>query len=379
MMFEVSFAQGCNLYDTSGKAYLDLISGIGVSNVGHRNAYVQEKVAQQMDKYWHTMVFGEHIQDVQVRLAQALSAELPWSQPSVFFVNSGSEAMEGAMKLAKRATGRFEFVAANHSYHGSTHGAMSLLSDTTYTNNFRPLLPGIHHINFNSIADLACINSQTAAVVIESVQGESGYLPANPDFLIALETQCRKHGVLIIMDEVQTAFGRTGSFMGWQTSGIRPDIILMAKGMGGGFPLGAFCADVSLMKTLSFNPVLGHITTFGGHPVSCAASLAALEFIRNEKLCEQIPIKESKFRSLLKLPESYKLTGKGLMMAIHTPSAAHVQSIIHHLRTHGVLTDWFLFNDKAIRLSPPLIISDQEIEFACASLNEAITSLQYQT
>lgn len=372
LLFEVERAEGLYIYDKNETAYIDLISGISVNNVGHRHPHVIEAIKNQLDRYLHTMVFGEHIQDIQVKLAKKILSHLPFDQGSVYFVNSGSEAIEGALKLAKKATGRHEIIAARNAYHGSTHGALSLMSETYYNQAFRPLLPGITFIDFNDETQINNITENTAAVVLETVQGEAGYIPAKTQFIQAISQKCKLTGTLLILDEVQCGFGRTGTFFAFEHYNIIPDIIVMAKGMGGGMPIGAFTSSKATMLHLSDNPILGHITTFGGHPVSCAASLATIEVIENENLIEQINQKEKLFRQLLQHSKIRKITGKGLMLAIHLDTFDQVKNVINHCIQKKLITDWFLYATNCIRISPPLNITNLQIEEVCTILLEAI-------
>jgi acetylornithine/succinyldiaminopimelate/putrescine aminotransferase len=360
------------LYDKNETAYIDLISGISVNNVGHRHPHIIEAIKKQLDRYLHTMVFGEHVQDIQVKLAKRILSHLPFEQGAVYFVNSGSEAIEGALKLAKKATGRHEIIAARNAYHGSTHGALSLMSHTYYNQAFRPLLPGITFIDFNVEEEINAITENTAAVVLETVQGEAGYMPATSQFIHAIADKCKSTGTLLILDEVQCGFGRTGKFFAFQHYNITPDIVVMAKGMGGGMPIGAFSAAKETMLHLSDNPILGHITTFGGHPVSCAASLATIEVIEEEQLMEQIESKEALFRRLLQHAKINRITGKGLMLALHLDSFDQVKNIIQYCIQKRLITDWFLYATNCVRISPPLTITESQIIEVCTILIEAL-------
>lgn len=364
MALEIERAEGCWLFDNSGKRYLDLISGIGPSVLGHRYPRVQAAVQQQLDAYWHTLVYGEFVLTPQVRFAQLLAANLP-GLDSVYFVNSGAEATEGAMKLAKRYTGRPNFVACREAYHGSTQGAASLMSPDYFTQAFQPLLPGIQHMDFNSETDLGKIDRHTAAVVVETVQGEAGLRQPRPEWLRALRQRCDDTGALLILDEIQAGMGRTGRLFAFEKYGIQPDILLLAKGFGGGMPLGAFVARREVMQTLTHDPVLGHITTFGGHPVCCAAGLATLEVLLEGDLLAQVPEKEQLFRSLLVHPAIREVRSAGLWLAVDLGDAALVQRVIQHCIAEGLITDWFLFNDQSLRIAPPLIITEEEIRWAC--------------
>jgi acetylornithine/succinyldiaminopimelate/putrescine aminotransferase len=376
MGLEISHGQGSFLFDKNGKSYLDLISGISVSNLGHGNLKVLEAIKNQADRYMHTLVYGEHIQDVQVELATALAQTLPSCLSQIFFVNSGSEAVEGAMKLVKRATGRFEILACEKAYHGSSHGALSLNGDEYFKRNYRPLLPGIQQIEFGNFDDLHSISTKTAAVFIETVQGEAGVRKASPDYFKALRKKCDSVGALLVCDEIQAGFGRTGTFWAFEQMEIEPDIVLMAKGMGGGMPLGAFAASQDLMKCFTENPVLGHISTFGGHPVCCAASLACLQFIQKNNLCSQVVGKENLFLNLLNHPRIIEIRSVGLMMAMELGTFEKVYSLIQFCLGKGLITDWFLHCNTALRLAPPLTITHEEIHLACSILMEGLDQLE---
>jgi putrescine aminotransferase len=370
-MLEIERAEGIFLYDTSGKEYIDLISGIGVSNVGHRHPNVLAAIHAQLDKYLHTMVYGEFVQSPQVLLAKALSDTLPDSLESAYLVNSGSEAVEGAMKLAKRYTGRTEIISFQNSYHGSSQGALSATGHEPFKQNFRPLIPGFRHIRYNEIADLDFIGKDTAAVLIEVVQGEAGVVAADKEFLKMLRAKCSETGALLMLDEIQTGFGRTGTFWAFEQYGIVPDVVISAKGMGGGMPIGCFISSNEIMSVFRNNPILGHISTFGGHPVSAASSLATLKTILNDELMNEVSKKEALIRSLLVHPKIKSIRSKGLMMAIEFESFEVVKPIIDRAMELGVITDWFLFNDYSMRIAPPLIITEDEIKKACAVLLQA--------
>ncbi len=364
---EIASAAGCWLTDSAGKRYLDLIAGIGPSVLGHRYPAVQAAVQQQIDTYWHTLVYGEYVLAPQVQLAKLLTEHLP-GLDSVYFVNSGTEATEGAMKLAKRATGRPHFVACKNAYHGSTQGAASLMSPDYFTQAFMPLLPGIQHIEFNHDEDLRLIDERVAAVIVETVQGEAGIYPPRAAWLQALRKRCDETGALLVLDEIQAGMGRTGRLFAFEHYGIVPDILLLAKGFGGGMPLGAFVAKRELMQLLTHDPVLGHITTFGGHPVCAAAGLATLEVLVQGDLLKQVPAKEALFRKLLTHPAIKEIRSAGLWLAVDFDDAALVQKAIQHCLQRGVITDWFLFNDRSLRIAPPLTISEEEIYFACEAI-----------
>lgn len=365
MMLEIERAEGVYLYDTAGKAYIDLISGIGVSNVGHRHPNVLTAITAQLHKYLHTMVYGEYVQSPQVLLAKALSETLPKPLESVYLVNSGSEAVEGALKLAKRYTGRAEIISFQNAYHGSSQGALSATGHEPFKQNFRPLIPGFRHLRFNEPTDLDFINEQTAAVLVEVIQGEAGVEPGDVAFVQALRKKCTDTGALLMLDEIQTGFGRTGTFWAFEQYNIVPDVLISAKGMGGGMPIGCFISSPEIMGVLRNNPILGHITTFGGHPVSAAASLATLRTIIDQKLMDGVAEKEALFRSLLIHPKIKNVRSMGLMMAVEFESFAEVKAIIDRTMELGVITDWFLFNNRSMRIAPPLIITHEEIKKAC--------------
>ncbi len=377
LALEIERAEGLYLYGKDGKPYMDLISGIGVSNVGHRHPKVVEAIKNQVDKHLHLMVYGEYVQSPQVRLAEALISTI--SAPNeaadsyqVYFTNSGAEAVEGAMKLAKRYTNRTEFISCVNAYHGSTQGALSLAGAEFFKQNYRPLLPDIRHIRYGIMDDLELITTRTAAIVIEVVAGEAGVRVPTKAYLKALRERCNETETLLIFDEIQTGFGRTGTFWAFQDYDVLPDVFVCAKGMGGGMPIGAFIAKREVMQVFTHNPILGHITTFGGHPVSCAASLAAFWLIFEEQLLAQVPEKEALFRSLLIHPVIKEVRGKGLMLAVEFESFEVLKPIIDRAIEKGVITDWFLFCDNSMRIAPPLTITLQEIEEACGVILESI-------
>lgn len=372
LLLEIDRAEGCYLYDTDGKAYLDLIAGIGVSCLGHRHPAVLAAIAAQTERYLHTLVYGEYVLAPQVALAQLLVEHLPAPLDSVYFVNSGTEATEGAMKLAKRATGRAEIIACRYAYHGSTQGAASLMWPRDFTAAYHPLLPGIRHIDFNCETCLAQITEKTAAVVVETVQAEWGIRRPWGGYLRALRARCTATGTLLVLDEIQAGYGRTGTLWAFEQYGVVPDILLLAKGMGGGMPIGAFVAAQPLMRALSHDPVLGHITTFGGHPVSCAAALATLQTLVSTDLVAQVAQKEALFVSLLQHSAIVELRSAGLWMAVELADFDTVQAVIQRCLAQGLVTDWFLFNSRSLRIAPPLTITEEEIRWACGVLLEAI-------
>lgn len=381
LMLEVERAEGVYIYSPEGKAYLDLISGIGVSNVGHRHPAVLKAVQEQLDKYMHVMVYGEFVQSPQVALAKALADTLPHPLNSCYLVNSGSEAVEGASKLAKRFTGRHEFISCYQAYHGSSQGSLSLCGNDKFKRAYRPLLPGIRHIRFNETQDLPEISHKTAAVIIETVQGEAGVRIADKAYFKALRQRCNETGTLLILDEIQAGFGRTGSFWAFEQYDIIPDIVLSAKGMGGGMPIGAFIASNEIMSVLRNNPILGHISTFGGHPVSAAASLATLKVIRDEKLYAKANKKAALFCELLQHPMIKAVRHKGLMMAVEFESFEVLKPVIDRAILNGLITDWFLYCDNSMRIAPPLTISEEEIRQACQiilqSIEESLQKKEY--
>ncbi|MES2286729.1 MAG: aspartate aminotransferase family protein [Bacteroidota bacterium] len=372
LALEIEKAEGIYLIDVSGKRYMDLISGISVSNVGHRHPKVLAAIHNQLEKYMHLMVYGEFIQSPQVQLAKLLSDQLPENLSSSYFVNSGSEAIEGAMKLAKRFTGRTEIISFKNAYHGSTHGSLSIMGNEEFKNAFRPLLPDIRQIEYNNTSDLKQITTNTAAVIIETIQGEAGAIIPQNDFLKILKKHCKKVGAMLVADEIQCGFGRTGKLFAFEHYDFIPDILCLAKGMGGGMPIGAFISSKEIMHSLTNNPHLGHITTFGGHPVSCAASAATLTILLEEKLIEQVENKEKLFRSLLKHPQIKSINGKGLLLAIEFESYELNKKIIDKCIEKGVITDWFLFNSHSMRIAPPLTITEEEIVASCQIIIECI-------
>jgi acetylornithine/succinyldiaminopimelate/putrescine aminotransferase len=371
LMLEVYKARGVYMYCRNGLRMIDMISGIGVSSVGHRHPKVISAIKKQASKYLHLMVYGEFVQSPQVKLAQKLAS---LSQPldSVFFVNSGSEAIEGALKLAKRYTKRRELVSAFGSYHGSSHGALSVSGSECFKNAFRPLLPEVRHIRFGNESDLELITEKTAAVLLETVQGEAGVRTATKEYWQAVRQRCNQTGALLILDEIQCGMGRTGSFWAYQDYGIEADILVAGKALGGGLPLGAFMARKEVMQVLTYRPILGHISTFGGHPLSCAAALAAIEVIERENLIAEIPLKNQLLREQLKHPAILELRGKGLMLAAQFERFEVLKPIIDRAIELGVLTDWFLFCDNAMRIAPPLTIKTTEIKKAIRLILQAI-------
>jgi acetylornithine/succinyldiaminopimelate/putrescine aminotransferase len=372
LLLEFERAEGIYMYNAEGKAFIDLISGIGVSSLGHGNPYVINAIKQQVDKYMHLMVYGEYVQTPQVRFAEKLVSVLSDNLQSVYFTNSGAEAVEGALKLAKRFTGRSQIIACHNSYHGSTNGALSVMGNEEFKQAYRPLLPGVNFIRFNEVDDLKFITKETACVIIETVQGEAGIRVPDIAYMQALRARCTETGTLLILDEIQAAFGRTGKLFAFEHFDIVPDILLLAKALGGGMPIGAFISSNQIMDALKENPILGHITTFGGHPVCCAAGLAALEFLLDNNLVSGVAEKEALFRSLLVHPAIKDVRGKGLMLAAELENFDLNKKIIDRCIENGVITDWFLHCSNSMRLAPPLIITHDEIRKACAVIIEAV-------
>lgn len=368
---EIERAEGIYLYDNKGQRYIDLIAGINVSCLGHRHPRVEAAIKAQLERYWHAMVYGEYVLAPQVQLAKLLAEQLP-GLDSVYFVNSGAEATEGAMKLAKRYTGRAEIIACRWAYHGSTQGAASLMWPTDFTLPYYPLLPGIRHISFNCFFCLEQITTRTAAVIVETVQAESGLTLPNNAWLQALRQRCTEVGALLILDEIQAGCGRTGTLFAFQRYGIKPDILLLAKGFGGGMPIGAFVASREVMQVLSYDPPLGHITTFGGHPVCAAAALATMQELIYSDLIAQVSLKEQLFRQQLVHPRIREVRSAGLWLALDLDDATLVQQVVAACLQRGVITDWFLFNNRSLRIAPPLIIQPDDIRFACEAILNAL-------
>jgi len=362
LTFEIEGAKGIYFYDRSGKAFIDLVSGVSVSALGHGHPAVVEAVKHQAERYMHTMVYGEFVQSPQVEYASWLCEHLPAPLDNVFFVNSGSEAIDGAMKLAKRATGRGEFRAFEKAYHGGTHGALSILGDAKARSGSLPLLPGIKHLKFNEMADLELIDESVAGVVVEPIQAEAGIIEPAGDFLLKLRERCDATGALLILDEIQTGMGRTGKLLASEHYGVVPDILCLAKSFGGGMPLGAFIASKELMSNLTFDPPLGHITTFGGHPVSCAAGLAAQRVVEEEGLMQHALEMERRYRAGLKHSLIKSIRGKGLFLAVVLEEGVDVADFISKSFENGMVIDQFLFSADAFRIAPPLIIKEDEVD-----------------
>lgn len=369
---EVEKAEGVYIYATNGKKYLDMISGIAVSNLGHGNKNIIKAVQDQAQKYMHTMVYGEHIQSPQIEFAKKLTDLLPENLNSVFYVNSGSEAVEGAMKLSKRYTGRYEIIACRNGYHGNTHGSQSLMDNEYLSQAYRPFVPGIRFIEYDNIESLEFITKKTAAVITETIQGDIGIKIARQEFMQALREKCDETGSLLVFDEIQTGFGRTGKLFAFEHYNIIPDILLIAKAMGGGMPTGALIANRRLLQVFTNNPILGYISTFGGHPVSLAAAVAALDELTEKNIINSIQKKEKLFLKYLKHSAIKEIRYKGLFFAVDLGDTDFVKRVINSAYENGVLMDWFLYNDSAFRLAPPLIIEEEEIKSACDIIVDAI-------
>ena len=373
---EIVKAKGSSMWDINGKKYIDLIAGISVCNIGHCHPKVIEAIKKQVDDYMHVMVYGELVESPQVAYAKMLTDHLPISLNSVFYTASGSEATEGAMKLAKRFTGRTQIISFKNSYHGSTQGALSIMGDEYWRNAFRPLLPDTRQLNYNSLEDLENITERTACVIAETVQAEAGVLVPQNNWLSALRKRCTQTGTLLVLDEIQCAFGRNGTLWAFEQFKVVPDILLLGKALGGGMPLGAFVADKKIMDSFTHNPVLGHINTFGGHPVSCAAGLAAFKVLLDEKLIDTVKEKGELFKSLLHHPSIKAVRSCGLMLAVAFENFDFNKKIIDALIEKGIFTDWFLFASNCLRIVPPLIITDEEIKTACRKIIDILNQQQ---
>jgi acetylornithine/succinyldiaminopimelate/putrescine aminotransferase len=372
MSLEINKAEGIYLFDNEGKKYIDFISGISVSNIGHSNPLIIKAIKEQAEKHLHLMVYGEYIQAPQVEYASLLTKNLPENLESVYFVNSGSEANEGAIKLAKRFTGRTEIISFKNAYHGSTQALLGLMDNTYYTQAFRPLMPDIRILEFNNFEDLDQISERTACVIVEPIQGEAGIVLPENDFLKHLRKRCHQKGSLLIFDEIQTGFGRTGQLFAFQKYGVSPDILTIAKAMGGGMPLGAFVSSKKIMQVLMDNPVLGHITTFGGHPVSCAAALAHLKILLQGDILNQVDRKGEYLVSLLQHELIINVRGTGLFYAIELQNPLMVKKFLKIALELGVIADWFLHCDYRVRIAPPLIINFEELKLAAQLIIKAL-------
>ena len=373
---EIVSSKGIYLYADDNKEYIDLVSGVSVSNVGHLHPKVVRAINDQLGKYMHLMVYGKYVQSPQVKLAEALCNYLPTELDSVYMVNSGSEAIEGALKLAKRVTGKSDIISFNNSYHGSTHGALSILGNETMKSSYGPLLPGVTFCEFNSDDAIDAITQNTAAIILETVQAEAGVILPKPSWLKKIRDKCDSTGTMLIFDEIQVGFGRTGKLMAFENFNVTPDILCLAKAMGSGMPIGAFISSADNMNKLTYNPALGHITTFGGHPVSCAASLAGLNVILDEDLLSRANIAGELFESLLKPVEKIKEIRRiGLMIAIELYEECNVPDLLKTFQENGLIVDQFLFNDSSFRIAPPLIITNDEIHQIVEKIKHCIYTL----
>jgi len=375
LALEIVKANGSRLYDANGKEYIDLIGGISVCNIGHGNKKVIDAIKKQAENFMHVMVNGELVLSPQTSYAKLLTDHLPSSLNSVFFTASGTEATEGAMKLAKRYTGRTQIAAFKNSYHGSTQGSLSIIGDEYWRNAFRPLLPDILHLNYNSFDDLESISAQTACVILETIQAEAGVIVPDKNWLKELRKKCTDTRTLLVLDEIQCGFGRNGTLWAFEQFDIIPDVLLLGKALGGGMPLGAFIADKKIMDSLTNNPVLGHINTFGGHPVCCAAGLAAMQFLLEENIINEVFEKEKLFLKNLHHPKIKNIRSRGLMIALEFKDFDENKKVIDSLIEKGIFTDWFLFASQCLRIVPPLTITNDEIKQACSIINEVVSGL----
>jgi acetylornithine/N-succinyldiaminopimelate aminotransferase len=377
LMLEIESANGVYLFDKLGKKYIDLISGISVSNLGHNHPEIISAIKNQLVKHLHLMVFGEYIQNPQVELAKTLTSFLPKNLSSVYYVNSGSEAIEGALKLAKKFTGKNEIIAFKNSYHGSSHGALSIMGNEYFKSNYRPLLPGIKFIELNNFNNLNKITEKTACVILETIQGEAGVILPASEFMKSLREKCTKTGTLLILDEIQTGFGRTGKLFGFEHYNIEPDIICFAKAFGGGMPLGAFVSSKEIMSAFMTNPFLGHITTFGGHPLSCAASLKGIDILTKSDLVNNVQEKEKIFLNKINPSKNIKeMRSKGLFIAIELLNPDQVLKTVKSCLEKGLIVDWFLHNTNSIRIAPPLTITNEQLIHSAIIINDCIKNLR---
>ena len=369
---EIESAKGSYIYDVNGKAYLDFVAGVSANTLGHSNHIITNAVKQQLDKYTHVMVYGEYVQSPQYKLAKLLADNLPKNLSTTYFVNSGAEAIEGAMKLAKRSTGRVEIISCKDSYHGSTQGALSIMGNEEHKAKYRPLLPNCNTIVYNNTTSLKNITKQTAAVVIEIVQGGTGFLTPTNNFLQKVKQKCNETGTLLILDEIQTCYGRLGTLFGFEKYNVIPDILCIAKGMGAGMPIGAFISSWKLMNLLTFEPKLGHITTFGGHPINCAASLACLQHLLNSDIMKEVDKKEQLFRSHLSHPKINEIRGTGLILSVELDSEELTKKVVTESLENGLILFYFLFTKTSFRITPPLTISEEEIIKGCKIIKEIL-------
>ena len=377
LAMEISHAKGSYIYTTNGKRYLDFVAGVSACSLGHRHPKVVEAIKTQLDAYLHVMVYGEYIQQPAVSLTKLLASHLPYPLEKTYLTNSGTEAIEGSLKLARRVTGRSQIIAAKLAYHGNTMGSMSVMGFEERKQAFRPLIPDVNFIRFNSEEDLKKITRQTAAIILETIQGGAGFIEPKNEYLKKVRKRCDDVGALLILDEIQPGFGRTGKLFGFQNYDIVPDIVVMGKGMGGGMPIGAFTASTAMMDQLQDHPKLGHITTFGGNPVIAAAALATLQEITDSDVMADALEKEKLFRSLLVHPLITEVRGIGLMLAIITPSAEISNKIVLQCQDQGVILFWLLFEPRAVRITPPLTISNEEIKEGCQLIISVLNEIHY--
>lgn len=376
LALEVSHASGSYIYDTNNKPYLDFVAGVSACTLGHNHPKVIHAVKEQLDKYLHVMVYGEYIQKPAVELTKLLAKHLPFPLEKTYLTNSGTEAIEGALKLAKRATGRSEIIAAHHAYHGSTMGSMSVMGFEERKQAYRPLLPDVQFITFNEESELSKISNKTACVILETIQGGAGFIEPQNDYLRKVRNQCNAVGALLILDEIQPGIGRTGKLFGFEHYNCIPDILVTGKGLGGGMPIGAFTASGELMDLFQDNPKLGHITTFGGHPVIAASALATLNEVIESNLISETLEKEQLFRDLLVHPLITEIRGKGLMLALIMPSDDIANTVILQCQEHRLILFWLLFEPKAVRITPPLTISNEEIVKGCSIIAHVLNTIQ---
>lgn len=377
LSIHVKSAKGSYIKDKNGKKYLDLVAGVSACTLGHCHPKVISAIKKQCDKYLHVMVYGEFIQDPQIYLAKSILSLLPSNFDNIYFVNSGVESIEASIKLAKRYTGRSEIISFKNSYYGSTSGALSIMGDENFKKKYKPLISDCNQINYNDFTSISKISKKTAAVVIEPIQGASGFITPKDGYLNAIRNKCNETKTLLIFDEIQTGFGRTGNFFGFESYNVIPDILCISKGMGGGMSIGAFCSSKKIMKSLSNNPQLGHITTFGGHPIGCVAALATVKELVNSNIISQIPEKEKIYREGLKHPLIKKIRGKGLMLAIELESEILCRKFVKMGLEKGIITFFFLMNKTSVRISPPLTISILEIKKSILIIKQILNDLNY--
>lgn len=375
LAMEISHADGSYIYDTDQNAYLDFVAGVSACPLGHNHPKVKAAIQEQLDKYLHVMVYGEYIQRPAVELTKLLAQHLPNNLEKTYLTNSGTEAIEGALKLARRATGRSEIIAAHHAYHGNTMGSLSVMGFEERKQAFRPLIPDVNFITFNNTADLECITNTTACVILETIQGGAGFIEPENNYLAKVRARCNETGALLILDEIQPGVGRTGKLFGFEHYNCIPDILVTGKGLGGGLPIGAFTASASLMDVLQDNPKLGHITTFGGHPLIAASALATLKEITTTALIENTLKKEQLFRRLLVHPLIKSIRGKGLMLALIMPTADIANALVLKSQDKGLILFWLLFETTAVRITPPLTISDEDIEKGCKIIRSILDQI----